>query len=333
MKLTQERLNEIAAMTRRRMLKLSGLTALGMSMPVVALAAGPSRQLSLRIQQQLLLLRTNSQFRGRAVMAPYSTLNGLKLTAVEKKHLIERLKVLKRVGMGLAFELMQTQKSLRPVLLDPKNVNNLIVIGNSKSTRPLKDIEKLEIDKIRNAFGDIRDTILDPGLMSTMEIGKSSVFGVMKDFECVDLSCLIDWGCADGGCINAGCDDEGCTNPDCTNLGCSDNDCDNGSCTNDLCENTGSNCSNNLGCSNDKKECFSGASGLSDTFYDDLARILENAIDRGPEMDFLVKVDGRTIKGRAFLDNHQLNRSLRGHRLPASQQKKSLKQPQQRYKP
>jgi hypothetical protein len=45
-KLSQERLLEIAAMTRRRMLKLTGMAALSMAFPVDAPAAGPVKKLS-----------------------------------------------------------------------------------------------------------------------------------------------------------------------------------------------------------------------------------------------------------------------------------------------
>lgn len=337
MKLSQERLLEIATMTRRRMLKLSGMAALSMAMPSAALAAGPPQSGSRQVQGQLQRLRTDAQFRGKAVMTPDRVLPQLSLTLPERQHFRAQMQLLKRVGMGLAFEAMRQQKSLRPLLLNPINVNNLIIMGDSEASRSLKPAEKAQIDTISRTFNAICGTILDydaqAGLGNDLRLADITA-DVQQGFnrDDVDFVCATDRSCQNSGCTDSGCGDQGCTNGGCSNMGCDDGDCDNGNCSNELCHNQGTRCGD-FDCSNGKKECLGGTMSLSEEFYDNLAKVLESAIERGPEMGFLVKAGSSTIRGASFLNDRMLNQTLRRVQPPAAAGSRPSAPSGQRVKP
>ena len=336
MKLSQEQILEIATMTRRRMMKLTGMAALGMALPPAALAGSDRIRRNRGIDKQLKRLRTDPQLRGTAIMMPNRALSKMNLKPAEQKVVHHRLKLLKRVGMGMTFEVMRHQKSLRPMLLDPSNVNDLLFNKNTKLQSSLSPEENAWIDKLLKSYHSVSRMVMgyesQLGLGHDLEITDIATgAGIRPNDEDVDFVCATDQGCLNAGCIDSGCGDKGCTNGGCTNLGCEDEGCDNGSCTNDLCENT-KNCENNLGCSNGNTQCLSGLAGLGDDFYDELARILESAIDRGPEMGFLVHTGGKTIPGKTFLSEPKLRKTIPEKELLVKKQNRNLQPVKNRVK-
>lgn len=107
MKLSQEQILEIATLTRRRMMKLTGMAALGMALPSAALAGSDQIRRNPRIDKQLKRLRTDPQLRGTAIMMPNRALSKMNLNPAEKEIVHHRLKLLKRIGMGMTFEVMR----------------------------------------------------------------------------------------------------------------------------------------------------------------------------------------------------------------------------------
>jgi hypothetical protein len=336
MKLSQEQILEIATMTRRRMIKLTGMAALGMAFPAAALGGSDRIRRNPRIDRQLKRLRTDPQLRATAIMMPNRTLSKMNLKSAEKEIVHHRLKLLKRVGMGMTFELMRYQKSLRPLLLDPSNVNDLLFSNSKKLQNSMTPSENAQISRLLKSYHSISRMVMgyesQLGLAHALEVDDITT-GARPDInnDDVDFVCATDQGCLNAGCIDSGCGDKGCTNGGCTNLGCEDEGCDNGSCTNDLCENT-KNCENNIGCSDDNKQCIGGLAGLSDDFYDELARILESAIDRGPEMGFLVHTGGKTIPGKTFLSEPRLKKKIPGTELLVKKPNRNLRPANNRLK-
>jgi hypothetical protein len=248
------------------------------------------------------------------------------------------MQLFKRVGMGLAYEAMRHQPGLRALLLNPANVNKLIIMGGSDASRTLKPAEKAQLKDISKTFDAICGSILDYDAQAGLE-NALLVEEVASDFrggisrEDVDFVCAADQRCGNAGCTDSGCGDQGCTNGGCTNLGCDDTDCDNGDCSNELCQNHGTRCGD-FDCSNGKKECLGGGTGLSEAFYEKLAKVLESAIDRGPDMGFLVKAGGSAIRGATFLDERRVDQALKRNPPPASPANRpAARQPDRRLKP
>jgi len=331
MKLSQKKIVEIARMTRRDMLKAAGHMAIGAA-GVLALGASPSTAHAekvkyarkYKLKKNLPLLNTDHQFRSEAILAPDKTLKRLGLNSTEFKIVSERLRLLNLVGIGMAFQLMKKNKSLRPILLNPRKRHALIfgtdtAVQDSLSYEDAAQIDNLKVEV--NAIGDIiiqhQTSDLGWDFISVIDIPDQSNAGVSHDD--VDFVCATDKGCQNTSCTDSGCYDNKCTDGGCANLGCNDSGCDNSDCQNDLCNHT-------LNC-HDEGECVNTPNYFSDSYFDDLAERLETAINAGPEMGFLVRVEDQTIRGTTFLDYGQVNQSLRRIHRPMLQRKKVLPKP------
>lgn len=334
MKLSQDRIMEIVTMTRRQMLKASGAAALSATLPFAVMSGCASRKMNYRLDKTLKRLSTDDELLAMSVMRPDKTLSEMNLKPDEQKLVRERLDLIKRVGMGLAFELMREQKSLRPVLLNTPNMNELIFKSESKLQDTLTFEEAAKIDNLKLTLDSISEVVLsfeppmDAGdFLSVVDIPNQASGDIVRDD--VDFVCETDQGCGNAGCVDSGCGDKGCTNGGCGNLGCDDGGCDNGSCTNTFCDNTGS--CNDDDCTNDYTCEVPGS--IPDSFYVDLADRLESALDQGPEMGFLVRINDHSIRGATFLDYGKLNQTLRRIHQPALHRSRTVKPSDKRTTP
>jgi hypothetical protein len=238
---------------------------------------------------------------------PDEAMAGQTITQDQKNKMKERMEIFTVIGMTLAMQIMKTNRSLRPTLLNGQKRARLLFGDRQEVVNArLSAANVSAVDRVRASLDQIADDIIhvrpDIGMVVGSDIGRVG----KNDTGCFNNFCEGDNYCNDKGCYDLRCDDSSCGDDTCYDESCSDQSCRDGSCGDD-------NCKDKSDC-NDSSECVKGM--IPDAFFERLAIRLETAINRGPDMNFFVRVQSKTIRAQTLLNPNSLRQALPKTTIP-----------------
>lgn len=259
------------------------------------------------MERLLKRLANDRNYRYKMINEPDKTLTRLHLTRSQRFVVRERVRLTILIVTSLALQIMQKHKLTRQILLDPLKREHLFFNSDSpvRNLIPKRDLPF--VDKAIDVLDDISSIIFNIDPFFDIAVGASKIpGGYQNDPFSENKRCSNDGVvCHNNRCTNR----DGCDNGanKCNNTRCKNEDCGNNGCTNPKCDNTAVvDCSNINECDNDFDP---GTYFKPDFLFEELSDCLENVLDTGIELEFLVQV-GRSIKANTFLDPEALQNEL-----------------------
>lgn len=317
MKLPDWRILEIAKITRRQSLKIAAAAVFSAVLPQTTKIQKYLTIKSAKLEKTLQKLAKDHRYRNTFLLNPARYMANLRLNTNDKRILKNRIKMFEMAIFTLSFKIMQRDKGIRPILLSPARRRELFFKTRASKAIRLTRKNSLTIRKLKNTANSIGDYIFDlPADYDTYIRTFTPVQRSGWDDDS-DLACGTDEGCDNSTCADSGCDDNHCQNIDCADYGCSNPGCINEICNHENCSNTKS--CNDVVCekfidfdnlSGDRSGCF-----ISDEIFKDIVNKFAKVIDQGPPMDFLVRIDNKTIRSNVVINPLKLKAKLQPFKL------------------
>jgi hypothetical protein len=308
-------------LTRRQILKVIGIAAVGglgseaigqVQQPKPKpVSPTPKSKLGAsggKLKEVLDRLVKDRGFRYTVFQDPKGVLAQQGLTPAEQSKALVRVKIVDIAAFTLAMQTMKTRKSLRATLLNPDK-RIALIFGDEATSAGVQvpSIDRSAVTNIRNSANEIGNSIFAQDPFIDIGIGAGPVgpggMGFSDSSGCVNSGVKCGGGgpgtdspkCTDNGCFDQWCEDtQGCKNEGCVNETCTDTGCTNPNCS-------------------DKKKCeHSGGciASFVDLNYNELAIKLETALNRGPDLSFIVRAGNRTIRAQTLLNPNALRQAL-----------------------
>ena len=312
MKLQKWEILKIAKITRRQSLKIAAAAVFGAVIPQTTKIQKYLSIKSTKLDKTLQKLAKDRRYRNTFLLNPARYMAKLRLKTNDKRILKNRIKMFEMAIFTLSFKTMQRDKGIRPILLSPARRRELFFKTRASKGIRLTRRDSLTIRKLKNTANSIGDYIFDlpadyDTYIRTFTRGQR---GSWPDDS--DVACSTDEGCDNSDCTDSGCNDNHCRNVYCTDWGCT-----NPGCIDDICYDES--CINTHGCndgvcekfidfdniSGDRSGCF-----IPDKIFKDIVNKFGKVIDQGPPMDFLVRIDNKTIRSNVVINPLKLKAKL-----------------------
>jgi len=300
-------------LTRREILKLAAAAAGGMLLPGAEAQLQGQERLDRALAQVLNRLATDREYRYQMVKDPYNATARTRLTTEQQARVIQRLTLVSLLAHVLARQVMKDSKSLRPVLLD-HDKSQAALFGGPRQADAIFSGERIDV-RDRARVDKIRQMIDALGRDIFTRIPRDIRF-LMEHYPRIPVPGKAG---TDNACSNVSAekckDSSNCIDNMCTNYTeCSDDTCADCSCVNAACDD--SNCADDEGF--DATDCFDvhpcwdivAPLGIDEAFMERLDGMLQEALDRGPELDFFVRLGDQTIDAETLLDPEKLHQAL-----------------------